>query len=63
MAGQGILAMKQAFSISFVYNTVFTIWLTWMVSFDSNWNSHYDGKGLAGQFWQMESALKDTKMK
>ena len=22
-----------------------------------NWNSHYDGNGLAGQLWQMESAL------
>ena len=35
----------------------FRIWRIWMVSFDWKWNSHYDGNGLAGQFWQMESAL------
>ena len=31
--------------------------LLWMVNVDSKWNSHYDGNGLASQFWQMESAL------
>ena len=36
-----------------------------MVSFKQKWNSYYDGNGLAGQFWQMESALskKENKTK
>ena len=37
---------------------LFRIWLIWLDSFDQEWNSHYDGNGLARQFWQMESALK-----
>ena len=36
---------------------LFRIWLIWLDSFDWKWNSHYDGNGLAGQFWQMESSL------
>ena len=28
---------------------------------DLNWNSHYGGNGLAGQFWQMESALSSAR--
>ena len=34
-----------------------------MVSFGLKWNSHYDGNGLAGQFWQMESVLSVYKSK
>ena len=30
----------------------------WLDSFDQKWNSHYDGNGVAGQFWQMESAIR-----
>ena len=36
---------------------LFRIWLIWLDSYDSKWNSHYDGNVLACQFWQMESAL------
>ena len=36
---------------------LFRIWLIWLDSFDKKWNSHYEGNGLPGQFWQMESAL------
>ena len=36
---------------------LFRIWLIWLDSFDSKWNSYYNGNGLAGQFRQMESAL------
>ena len=37
---------------------LFRIWLIWLDCFDKQWNSHYDWKGLAGQFWQMESAIR-----
>ena len=36
---------------------LFRIWLIWLDSFDKKWNSPYEGNGLPGQFWQMESAL------
>ena len=41
---------------------IFRIWLIWMVSFNQKWNSYYDGNGLAGQFWQMESALSQSNL-
>ena len=37
---------------------LFSIWLVWLDSFDSKWNSHYNRNDLARQFWQMESARK-----
>ena len=37
---------------------IFRNWLIWIVSFAYKLNSHYDGIGLASQFWQMESALR-----
>ena len=37
--------------------TLFKIWLIWLDSLDQKWISHHEGRGLAGQFWQMESAL------
>ena len=36
---------------------LFRIWPIWLDSFDWKWNSRYDWKGLACQFWQMEIAL------
>ena len=36
---------------------LFRIWLIWLDSFYYKWHSHYDGNGLAGLFWQMESTL------
>ena len=62
MAGPVILTMKYAFSKSFWWKRftsciLFRIWLIWLDSFDKKWNSLYEGKGLPGQFWQMESAL------
>ena len=38
----------------------FRIWLISLNSFDWNWNSHYDGNGLASKFWQMESAISHS---
>ena len=35
---------------------LFRIWLVWLDSFDS----HYDANGLASQFWQIESALRQV---
>ena len=37
---------------------IFRIWLIWLKRFDWKQNYHGDGNGLAGQFWQMESALR-----
>ena len=36
----------------------FRIWLIWLESFVWKENYHWDGNGLAGLFWQMESALR-----
>ena len=41
---------------------LFRIWLIWLDSFDYKWNSHHDWKGLASQFWQMESTLREVSV-
>ena len=61
MAEHIILTMKNALSKHFVEKPSpscipFKIWLIWLKSYNK-WISHHDGNGLAGQFWQMESAL------
>ena len=33
-------------------------WSGWIVLI-KKWNSHYDGNGRAGQFWHMESVLRN----
>ena len=38
------------------------IWLIWLDRCDERWNSHHNRNGLAGQFWQMESALREVSV-